>query len=274
MDNLAITVITVTYNSRHVIEECLNGIGQIKNHLLVVDNSSQDSTVSYLKQMRIRVIELNNNLGFGTAANIGVAKISTPYFCLINPDCRPSLNLLKKGLELLRQNPKSCVVPIKIIEKDKIYNGVQYGYTRVKLLKDMIETNYGYSNAVKWLEKLPSLHDHSWNWPLGVCLFMAKDFFEHIGGFNSSIFMYGEDVDLGRRIADAGGCIVPLDHFLFHDGNNSSLIEHKHKINLLNQGRLQYAQIHYGTIFAIGLAAIARGASYMKIILRAGGLRK
>ena len=264
MSNLPLTIIAVTYNSRHILDSFLYNLESYRNNLLIIDNGSDDDTVVFLKKNQIRVLALDKNLGFGQAANIGVAECITPFFCLVNPDCSPGSGLLNKGLEVLAGNPQSCIVPKKIIQSDNVYSGIQPGYTRLKLFKDILETNYGPSVIVRWLDNLSKLHDHSWYWPLGVCLIMTKDYFEKIGGFDPNYFMYCEDVDLGKRITNAGGSIIAVDENLLHEGRNSSLLAEDKKIMLINQGRLQYARLNYGRYFTIILSTLVNVSYALK----------
>lgn len=252
----------MTYNSGHVIERCLNSLGEFIASVLVVDNGSSDNTLEILSRAGVPVLSLGNNLGFGRAASQGARNASSEYVMFCNPDCQVTPEFLKLAVATLAGDPLGCAVPEIIRQGEDSVAGVQPGYTRKKLLKDMIETNLGRSSLVRRLERMPGLHDPAWHWPLGVCLVLTREFFLRLNGFDPRFFLYCEDVDLGLRISRAGGRIIPVQAELRHDSQNSSRIAFSRKQDLLNRGRLRYARIHYGISFFLllrSVQALSRG---------------
>jgi len=247
--NLAIII--VTYNSAHLIEACVTSLGKFRQNVLVVDNGSVDGTSALLKTLGIPVILNNTNLGFSRAANIGARETRAECLCFLNPDCAATPSLFIKGLEKLADNPKRCVVPEKIKLENVTIRGIQPGYTRKKLLCDMIEINYSRNGVAGLLRGHLRYHDNSWHWPLGTCLFVHRDFFLSLKGFDERYFMYYEDVDLGKRIMKAGGEIVSINFELEHDQEKHAGDVTARKIRLLNEGRMVYARMHYGPLFTL-----------------------
>jgi N-acetylglucosaminyl-diphospho-decaprenol L-rhamnosyltransferase len=258
----SLTIIIVTFNSGHVIERCLASLGEFAASVLVADNGSTDDTLAILRRNGVPVLPLGKNLGFGRAANQGARNASSEYLGFCNPDCQASPEFLKLAVEALAGDPMGCAVPETIRQGEESVAGVQLGYTRNKLLKDMIETNFGPSSLLRRLERMPGLHDPDWHWPLGVCLVLGREFFLRLEGFDPRFFLYCEDVDLGLRITRAGGRIIPVAAELRHDSQNSSRIAFSRKQDLLNRGRLRYARIHYGISFFLllrSVQALSRG---------------
>ncbi len=68
------------------------------------------------------------------------------------------------------------------------------------------------------LRSAPWIDDRSWAWPLGTCLFVERDTFKALGGFDESYFCYMEDVELGLRAARAKVAIRLLDAEVLHLG--------------------------------------------------------
>lgn len=90
--NKKVYVIIVTYNGAAWIDKNLYSLGQslYPVKVIVIDNNSQDNTVSLVKKYAgAEVIESSVNLGFGRANNIGIAKAleqGADYVFLLNQD--------------------------------------------------------------------------------------------------------------------------------------------------------------------------------------------
>ena len=91
-----ITVIVVTFNSKHCIQELSPVLKNIP-HLIIVDNASDDQTLTLVESDIPQAIRLANpkNLGFGTANNQALKLVKTPYAFLLNPDCSISIEILE-----------------------------------------------------------------------------------------------------------------------------------------------------------------------------------
>lgn len=101
------------------------------------------------------------------------------------------------------------------------------------------------------ISPLPFHEDRSWSWSHGACLFIERAFFEALGSFDESYFLYMEDVDLGRRIADAGGEVVALDQrVMHHHGGRGARIGRARRRVLLDASRIAYGRAVYGRVFA------------------------
>ena len=85
-----VTIIIVSYNSSHIIGNALQNIINKGYRIIIIDNGSNDNIEKYLKNnfkcSGIRLISLENNIGFGRANNLALEKINTRYAFLLNPD--------------------------------------------------------------------------------------------------------------------------------------------------------------------------------------------
>ena len=84
-----ISIVLVTYNSENIIKNFLLQ-SQLQDHknIIIVDNASRDKTVSIIKKLRpdVHVIKLKENIGFGSAVNLGLDNNQSEYTLVINPD--------------------------------------------------------------------------------------------------------------------------------------------------------------------------------------------
>jgi len=124
---MGISIIIVSYNVRHVLPACLNSIlHSSKNfphkvEITVVDNHSRDETVFQLKSSfsKVNWIELKENLGFGTACNIGAKKSSQPMIMFLNPDTIIEVNTLSVMWNFFESHNDAGVAGCKIKNSDK-----------------------------------------------------------------------------------------------------------------------------------------------------------
>ena len=84
-----ISLVVVTFNSEDIIKNfLLQAPLRYYKNITIVDNASTDATVSIIQKNRgdVQLIKLKQNIGFGSAVNIGLASNSSMYSLVINPD--------------------------------------------------------------------------------------------------------------------------------------------------------------------------------------------
>lgn len=253
---MVLSIVVVTHRSAHVLPGLLSSLDRVaRRGVHVVDNGSTDETRAVLAEAGVATIALAENRGFAHAANLGARAAAGRWLCFLNPDTRPSPPLFEAGVRALARGG-TCAVP-RLREPGRTIEGRQPGYTRWKLVCDMIETGISRRLATG-LRRVPGHDDPRWHWAHGACLFVSRDAFLRLGGFDERFFLYMEDVDFGRRFEGAGGRVVAIDETVDHDvGGSSAVSEARHRA-LLDAGRIRYGEIHYGRGFARLLAAIAR----------------
>lgn len=251
-----LTVVVVTHRSERVLAGCLEALPrQLRKSTLVVDNASDDATVQVAEAADVRLLRLPGNRGFAAAANVGAAASSGRLLCFLNPDCRPPEALWEQARKRLPDDAPACAVPM-LEEDDGPVSGRQPGYTPVKLLADLLETGYGRTALVERLRRRRDHDDPSWWWPHGACLFVPRPTFERLGGFDERYFLYMEDVELGRRLSEAGGEVRELAATVGHARCRGSAVPAARRRRLIRRGRIRYARIHHGLAYATFLGAM------------------
>ncbi len=274
---MELDVIVVTHQSAAALERCFGGLAVFdRSRFIVVDNASSDGSAEVAREHGARVLVQARNLGFGRAANIGARASTALYLCFLNPDCLPTPELFKAALDRLRAEPTQCLSPNLLEPGGCIVSGRQPGYSVVKLLHDVLITNYRPGRLADTLRRAPGFHVARWYWPHGACFFIARERFLKLGGFDARYFLYMEDVDFGRRLYEAGGSIVALDHRLHHQARHGAHVPNLYRLWHLNIARVRYAAHHHGGLVALTAAALAVPgflAQVAKNTLRYSGLR-
>lgn len=262
-------VIVVTYRSAPVLSACLGALGPLRRRVLAVDNASDDATRERLTGYGVATLALDTNAGYAAAANAGVRATRAPLLCFLNPDCEAGPEVFTAAHAALAGTDDACAVP-RIVEQGRVVAGCQPGYSTVKLLWDVLSSNYGEGPVCRWLARRPGFDDQTWSWPHGACLFVPRALFEALGGFDDRFFLYMEDVDLGRRLAARGAHIVHLDAEVRHGGHAGATIAHRRQLDLLNRGRVRYAELHHGRWLARLLSGLAMPSMALRAALGVG----
>jgi glycosyltransferase involved in cell wall biosynthesis/GT2 family glycosyltransferase len=202
-----LAILTVTHNSAKSIPVL---IASIQRHLpgvplTVVDCASTDDSVSVAEAApATQVIALEANVGFGRACNRGLRDIAAPVTALLNPDVELlDDSLLALAAEARRSDrPERLLTPL-VVNEDGTRQQTAHpvpGAT-AELVRALIPAALV---PGPWLAPWRARAPRRVGWAVGAALLARTDTLRRLGPFDESIFMYGEDLDLGLRAATAG----------------------------------------------------------------------
>jgi GT2 family glycosyltransferase len=229
-----LSVIVVSYNTAALLHDCINSILTTSDidstEIIVVDNASVDDSVAMVRRMfpAVRLLVQNENLGFGAANNVGVAASSTPYVMLLNSDAILLGNTATSLIRYLEENPGvSCVGPRIVLpngQRQRRAFGNLPTVWRIAMqsfcLGLLVPRVAAFEGVDGGDRQGP---EDEVGWLTGVCMVMRRLDFVTAGGFDPTIFMYCEDIDLCWRLSEGGRKIVRLDdHRVLHFGGGSS----------------------------------------------------
>ena len=81
-------ILTVTFKSEHIIESCLSKIDNNFKITIVENSDNLDFKKKMEERENVRCILANENIGFGSAFNLGAKHIKSKYILHINPDVK------------------------------------------------------------------------------------------------------------------------------------------------------------------------------------------
>lgn len=264
-----LTFVVVTHNSAALLRTALDAASRL-GQVIVVDNASEDTSREIALRAGVLLVANAANAGFAIAANQGAAAASTRWICFLNPDCFVRGSAVDMAIAALADDPRQIVVPMLVDWQGHRTSGRQGGYTRTKLAADLMETA-DLHRVSRMLRSAPWIDDRSWAWPLGTCLFVERDTFRTLGGFDESYFCYMEDVELGLRAARAKVAIRLLDTDVLHLGQKGTSLDEPARRDLLEHARRQFGLTHYGAPFVHWLRLVRRLVHQVDRALR--GLR-
>ena len=191
-----VTVVIPNYNGQKYLLPCLRALYESSNvemHVIVVDNGSEDQSITDAKELfpQVNYILLDRNYGFCRAVNVGIRTADTEYVLLLNNDTEVCVGFVEKLLRRIKRNPLIFSVEAKML---------QYGN------HELIDSAGTYYDALGWAfarGKDASVRKYNRQCrTFAACAGAAiyrKAVFEEIGYFDEKHFAYLEDIDIGYR---------------------------------------------------------------------------
>ncbi|MDD2807742.1 MAG: glycosyltransferase family 2 protein [Patescibacteria group bacterium] len=235
-----LSIVILNYKQQGLVKQCIRGIvtarPQLSYELIVVDNNSGDNCLEMVKSMfdprvindpnqpklplpeslsipKIVTIDAKSNGGFAVGNNIGISAAAGKYVMILNPDIAVVPGAIETMFKYMEQNENVGILGPKLTNPD---GSVQYSCRRfpnflTPLFRRTILGNL--TMARKWVGSyLMQDFDHhktrEVDWLFGACLFIRKSVLEKVGSFDENFFMYFEDLDLCRRVWEAGFKVV------------------------------------------------------------------
>lgn len=218
-------LLLVTYHSRDLVEEFLR-LTPDDVPLVVVDNAQGLDGMEELLRDRPRTRYLHGEArGYGAAANLGVRTSEYEYIVSANPDSTPSMGQLDAMVgELERDETLGLVTLTSVLPDGTIELGVAgWEPTAVRALVHAVGVHKLLPERGLWARPRPG-QEISVDWIGGACQAFRRGVFLELGGYDESYFLYSEDVELGRRLREAGyrqKVLTGAEHLVRHLGAGS-----------------------------------------------------
>lgn len=210
---MKVSLITVGMNHRKYVEAMYESLySQIKDGMQIeaiyVDNCSTDGSADYIRAQwpQVKVVQNVEPLGFGENNNKGVMASTGDYIGIVNPDIVFTEGSLDHIINMVntKLGGGDFVVAPKLLNPDKT---VQYSVRKFVTLKMMLRRWMSWENdesenksVREYLCKdLDQAKTQEVDWAMGAALFMNRDVYARLGGFDQRYFLYMEDEDLCLR---------------------------------------------------------------------------
>lgn len=245
----ATSFVVVAADSGPLLRDCVESVlaNDAPLELVLVDNASRDGVVdgvvaSHAHDTRLRVLRNPANIGFGPACNRGAARAQGDVLVFLNPDCRVPRDLARRLRRSLEQAPDVGVLGVNVT--DSAGRSARGNRRRDPSLRRALATLTGLARfapsqsrwqgvempagAAAGVEVVEAVS--------GACLVLPRAAFDAVGGFDEGYFLHAEDLDLCRRVRDAGWRVA-IDHDIriVHEQGSSSrarplfVARHKHR---------------------------------------------
>lgn len=245
---IEVAVLIVAYNSRDDLADCLVGIDRwadkhVVVRVVVVDCASEDGSAELVRELfpEVDVIEPGENLGFAGGNNAGWDHVRSAYpkvkyVALLNPDTEPQRGWLSPLIGRLEQYPSTATCQPLITLHNKP-DQVNTAGNRAHYLGFGLVTQCG--------GPIPDIRTPKpIGYSSGAAMMVRAECLALHGLFDSAMFLYCEDTDLGWKLSQLG-----FTHELVPESRVAHKFDPKHAIQrhyfFLERNRLWLLLVYY-----------------------------
>lgn len=226
-EHFDLSFVILTWNSAKYIVQCLESINRISSlniKAYVVDNGSNDKTISLLKRIKLKhvvleVITLTQNKGTTYSRNLALRKafINSSYICILDSDTVVNEDAITSLIRTLQDNPNIGIIGpvLKGIDGGIQNSGRGIPTFKLKLFKVLPVSCL--RNKGEQMEQIPKKYAITdVGYLMSACWMIPAKVVKKIGLLDENIFYAPEDVEYcmrawknGYRVAyDKNACII------------------------------------------------------------------
>jgi len=225
-------VVVVTYSPGETLPSFLTSLASATTRpydVVLADNGSTDGAPEAAASSGgpgVRLLRTGGNLGYGRAANAGAAGYDGEWLVVANPDVVWQPRALDELLAAAERWPAAgCLGPAIRTPDGRLYPSAR--------AFPSLGRGIGHALCGWWWPGNPWTRSYRaevgrpvegpTGWLSGSCMLLRRTAFDAVGGFDPAYFMYAEDMDLCRRLTDAGWTSVYVPSAVVtHAGGHST----------------------------------------------------
>lgn len=205
---MKIAVVILNWNGKELLEKFLPSVKACSQNavIYIADNASTDTSVAFVKEHypEFRIIQNKVNGGYAKGYNDALKHVEEDIFCLLNSDVEVTENWLLPVMDVFKTYPDAAILQPKILDYKKRsyfeYAGAAGGFIdllgyplcRGRIFQSLEEDNGQYDDVKEIF------------WASGACLFVKKEVFNELGGFDEDYFAHQEEIDFCWRARNLG----------------------------------------------------------------------
>ncbi len=224
-DAVDVSVIIVNYNTAHLLDRCIGNLRlasqSLAVQLVIVDNASRDGSAALVGSRfpDAMCIANGSNVGFGRAANQGLAHSTGKYLLLLNADAYLCGDTLHKSLAHLREHPECGALGVRSV--DESGRELQAGRSFPTPWKNFkLQTGLFPGPPAPPRRPGPVM---DCDWVVGCYYLLRREVIDRVGPFDPRYFLYFEEVDHCRSVSRAGWRVqCLLDTQVVHVGGGAA----------------------------------------------------
>ncbi|MEH6514803.1 glycosyltransferase family 2 protein [Maribacter arcticus] len=205
---MKIAIVILNWNGEVLLERFLpSAIEHSKDaDIYVADNASTDDSIAFVttNYPTVKIIKNTENGGFAKGYNDALIHVEADIYCLLNSDVEVTPNWLIPIIDAFSNIPDVAIIQPKILDllnKDYFeYAGAGGGFI------DQLGYPFCRGRIFQTLERDNGQYDDIKEifWATGACMFVKKNVFEELNGFDADYFAHQEEVDFCWRAKNHG----------------------------------------------------------------------
>lgn len=205
---MKIAVVILNWNGEVLLERYLPSVVAHSKEadIYVADNASTDGSISFVTKNypSINIIRNTENGGFAKGYNDALKHVDADIYCLLNSDVEVSPNWLNPISKAFLNIKDVAIIQPKILDLLKKghfeYAGAAGGFI------DQLGYPFCRGRIFQTLERDNGQYDDIKEifWATGACMFVKKNVFEELDGFDPDYFAHQEEVDFCWRAKNHG----------------------------------------------------------------------
>lgn len=250
-----LSIIIVNYRSEKYLDKCLSSIYGVWGQdleIIIVNNDTNESLQNVGNKFpSVKIIQQKENVGFGRAQNAGSQIAQGKYLLFLNPDTI-ILNDATDILNKFEQDDTVGIIGAKMVDsagKNQVWS-VGYEATLWNIVKNKL-------GFLKGRNIWEATQMQEVEWTSGGSMFIHKEVFAEVGGFDEKFFLYFEDMDLCKRVRALGKKVLYFPNIQIEHVEGGS-VENKNKQKKdYYASQDYYFSKHFG-VLQVGLLKLLR----------------
>jgi GT2 family glycosyltransferase len=259
-----LSIVIVCWNDEAVIHDAIRSIyahtKQVDFEVIVSDNGSAEGCVARIRKEfncpTLHIVENKANLGFSLGNNAGIAAAQGEYVLILNPDVIVHEGAFDEMVRFADQHPEGGAFGCRVLNPDGTYQDTAriaptvsafwihaVGLHRLGRYSSLLRsrTYYGWDGDT----------EREIDWQSGCCVMLRGELLKQLGGFDPQFFYHCEEVDLCKRVREAGYKILFTPAASITHIGGQSVKRARTRFDLETQRSLyKYFYKHYGEIGA------------------------
>jgi len=277
---MEVSVCIVNWNTRELLRNCLRSIEihtrGVQHEVVVVDNASTDGSCEIVREQFpwVKLVASADNLGFARGCNLAVTSSVGEYVLYLNPDTELVTNAIEGMHRYLRSRPECGAVGCRLLNTD---GSIQFTCASAfpsprNELTSMLLLDRAFPRSAALSSRELNHWSHKDSRDIeclsGACMMMPRLLVDRLGGFDESLFMYGEDLDLCFRVRQQGLALHYLaDESIYHHEGAASRTKGRSFAPLRQrQANYYFLQKNFGISRAVGYRAAVFVGSVARLL--------
>lgn len=218
---MALSAIIVSYRTGRVLNACVQALlaSPATREVILVDNGNAADVESFLdawaqREPRLIVVRGHGNVGFAAGCNVGAARARAERLLFVNPDAVLTADAPERLAGELDRAPGMVLIggdlrcaaglPERAARRERVTLWRAFvSFSGLSKLGGAASPFRDVCVAAEMPERAVQVSAIS-----GALFAMRKLDFDSIGGMDEGYFLHVEDVDLCRRVEEAGGSVL------------------------------------------------------------------